>query len=251
MFGFFKRRRRRRLLATPLPQAWWTIIDGNVPMIREMFDADRAELGGVVQVLLSEKTFEGCGGFVITDEVRLTIAAQAGVLLLHRQTDYYPTLRTILVYPQAYIAEHQQVQADGSVIEGPQSRLGESWYGGALILSWNDVLYSAAEERDGHNVTLHEFAHQLDGVATGMDGAPALPSQARYRDWARVLGDEYQSLVEGLHFKHHSLIDSYGATNPAEFFAVVTELYFERPKDMKQAHPELYAEVDRFYSGRD
>lgn len=246
MFGL-RRRRRRRLLNTPLPPAWWAIIDRNIPLIRKMNAADRTELGGIVQVLLDEKTFEGCGGLTITDEVRVTIAAQAAVLLLHRETAYYPTLKTILVYPHAYIADIKQPQPDGTVIEGPQARLGESWYRGALILAWDDVLFSAAEDGDGHNVTLHEFAHQLDGESGGMEGAPPLPSRSRYRDWARVLGQEYEQLIDQVHRGHRPLLDPYGATNPAEFFAVATELFFERPKAMRQKYPELYAELARFY----
>lgn len=247
MFGL-RERRRQNLRETPLPESWWRIIDRNVPLIRQMNAADRAALGGIVQVLLDEKTFEGCGGLEITDEVRVTIAAQAAVLLLHRETEYYPTLKTILVYPRAYVGNIKHQQPDGTVIEGPQPRLGESWFRGALVLSWADVIHSAAIDNDGHNVTLHEFAHQLDGESGGMEGAPDLPSRARYRDWARVLGHEYQELIEDVHRGHRSLLDPYGSTNPAEFFAVATELFFEKPAAMKRHHPELYDQLRQFYA---
>ncbi len=247
MLSFFRNRRRKRLRAQPLPATSWAIIDRNVPMVTRMCAADRAELAGHIQVLLHEKTFEGCGGLEITDEVRLTIAAQAAVLLLHRQTDYYPTLRSILVYPSAYVASHKQLMPDGTVLEGEQVRLGESWHRGALVLAWDNVIHSAAKPGDGHNVTLHEFAHQLDGEATGMDGAPDLHNAARYRDWARVLGHEYEQLIEQVHLGHRTLLDPYGATNPAEFFAVVTEAFFEMPDALKRQHPELYRELSAFY----
>jgi len=246
MFGL-RRRRRKRLRATPLPEAWWRIIDRRVPLIRRMSQADRTELGGIVQVLLDEKRFEGCGGLQITDEVRLTIAAHGALLLLHRPTDYYPSLKTILVYPHAYLAPDLRRQPDGSVIDGPEPRLGESWFRGAIVLSWDDVLRGAIRRDDGHNVALHEFVHQLDGESGAMEGTPILPSRARYRDWARVLGSEYRELTERVHRGHASLLDAYGAADPAEFFAVATEAFFERATDMKRRYPQLYAELARFY----
>jgi len=247
MFGYFRNKRRERLRGTPLPDAWWQVIDRNVPLVKRMSGSDRAELAGIVQVLLAEKTFEGCVGLKITDEIRLTIAAQAAVLLLHRDTGYYPTLKTILVYPSAYVAIHKQEQPDGTVVEREQVRLGESWHGGALVLSWDNVLGSSLNPKDGHNVTLHEFAHQLDSEATEMDGAPLLASAAQYRTWASVLGAEYETLINDIYSGHKTLLDPYGATSPPEFFAVATELFFEKPAAMKRKYPELYRELAAFY----
>ena len=247
MFGLFRRLKRPRLLAAPLPSEFWTMIDRRVPMARSLNAADRIELGGIVNVLLAEKTFEGCAGLVITDEIRVTIAAQAAMLLLHRKTDFYPTLRTILVYPKAFLARVRQQNPDGTVSEGAQPRLGESWFRGSLVLSWDDVIRGSADESDGRNVVLHEFAHQLDGEWGGMDGAPGLPSAGRFRDWARVLGHEYAQLVRELHQGQPTLLGSYAASNPAEFFAVATELFFERPAAMFDRHPELYKQLAAFY----
>lgn len=247
MLGFFRNRARNRLRETPLPVAWWDIIDRRVPMIASLGESDRKELGGIIQILLHEKRFEGCAGLIITDEIRVTIAAQAAVLLLHRDTAYYPTLRTILVYPHAYRAHAKRQNPDGSVTEGPQTRLGESWFRGSLVVSWDDVVRGAADDSDGHNVVLHEFAHQLDAESGSVNGVPALPNSARYRDWARVLGDEYREMTERLHAGHHTLLDPYGSTNPAEFFAVATEFFFERPDEMHAQHPELFAQLQGFY----
>lgn len=250
MLALFRNRRRKKVGARPLPEAWWAIIDRRVPMIAVMREDDRRELGRIVRILLDEKRFEGCGGLEMTDDIRVTIAAQAAVLLLHRSdTGYFPTLKSILVYPRAYFANSTRQNPDGTVTEGPQGRLGESWFRGSLVLSWDDVVRGAADADDGRNVTLHEFAHQLDGQSGGMNGAPALASAARYRDWAHVLGREYAELVEDLHAGHRTLIDGYGATNPAEFFAVVTELFFERPAAMRREHPELYDQLAGFYGG--
>lgn len=247
MLFYFRNKRRRRLRETPLPDAWWDIIDANVPLVREMDQFEREELGGIVQVLMYEKKFEGCSGLVITDEIRLTILAQAAILLLRRKTGYYPTLKTILIYPSAYVVPQEHPNPDGTISTHGQVRLGESWYQGSLVLAWDHVLHAAVNHDDGSNVTLHEFAHQLDGVATGMDGAPALPSKERYTAWARVLGSEYEELIGQLHQGHKTRIDPYGATNPPEFFAVVTEMFFEKPGTLKQHHPELYAELVGFY----
>lgn len=246
MFGI-RQRRRRRLRGVPLSAAEWSAIDARVPYVKALGAADRAELAGAIRILLDEKRFEGCGGLAITDEIRLVIAAQAAVLLLHRATDYYPRLRTILVYPHAYAAPTATALPDGTVVEGVQGRLGESWHGGALVLSWSDVLEGAADPHDGRNVVFHEFAHRLDGEKGPMDGAPTLGAPARYRAWARVLGAEYEHLVAELHRGYAALIDGYGATSPPEFFAVVTELFFERPDALKRAYPELYAELAAFY----
>lgn len=247
MFSYFRNKRRKRLIAMPVPGAWWEVIDANVPLVREMDKFDRDELGGIVQVLMHEKDFEGCGGLEITDEIRLTILAQAAILLLRRETGYYPTLKTILVYPSAYVVPQEQPNPDGTISTQGQVRLGESWYHGSLVLAWDHVLHAAVNHDDGHNVTLHEFAHQLDGVATGMDGAPNLPNKERYSSWARVLGSEYEQLTNQLHNGHKTRIDPYGATNPPEFFAVVTEAFFEKPSMLKRHYPELYQELAKFY----
>jgi len=247
MLGFFRRRRRKRLRAIPLTTDQWSVIDRRVPLVRTLDEADRHELGAIIQVLLAEKNFEGCAGLVMTDEIRLTIAAQAALLLLRRNSGYYPTLKSILVYPRAYFATAQRRNPDGTITEGPQGRLGESWFRGSLVLSWDDVIRGGADPGDGHNVVLHEFAHQLDGENTGMDGAPMLSGPARYREWARVLGSEYARLTEDLHRGHATLLNPYGATSPPEFFAVATEFFFERPRDMRAEHPELYAQLAAFY----
>lgn len=246
MFGF-RKRRRARLRATPLPEAWWEIIDRRVPYVQHLSDADREQFGGIIQILLHEKRFEGLGGLEMTDEIRVTVAAQAAVLLLNRETKYYPTLKSILVYPSTYVAPTKRRMPDGTIVEGPQARLGESWFRGALVLSWSDVVRGAADDDDGRNVVYHEFAHQLDGESGSMNGAPLLRCKPCYQDWARVLGEEYEQLTADVHRGFRSLLDSYGATSPPEFFAVATELFFERPAAMKQRYPDLYDQLACFY----
>ena len=246
MFGF-KKRRRERLQQQPLRPDWLTIIDRNVPYCRSLTTDDQRELHGLVQVFLAEKQFEGCGGLEMTDEIRVTVAAQACILLLRRQTDVYPTLRSILVYPHAYVAPTATRQPDGTVLEYSQGRLGESWVRGPVVLSWDDVIAGASDIHDGRNVVFHEFAHQLDHESGAADGAPVLPKRSMYIAWARVLGGEYEMLIDDITHHRRTLLDQYGATNAAEFFAVVTEYFFERPVPLKARHPELYEQLRLFY----
>ncbi|MBN2561921.1 MAG: zinc-dependent peptidase [Phycisphaerae bacterium] len=246
MFGF-RRRRCDRIRKRPFPPAWLAILERNVAYYRLLTPEEQAELRGHIQVFLDEKRFEGCGGLEVTDEIRVTIAAQACILLLHRQTDYYPRMQTILVYPHRYVADARKRLPDGTVLGGIHTRIGESWYRGPVVLSWDDVLQGAADIHDGHNVVFHEFAHQLDSESGANEGAPALPRRSMYIAWARVLGHEYEHLIDELKHHRRTFIDAYGATNPAEFFAVITEAFFEQPVQMKRRHPELYDQLVSFY----
>lgn len=246
MFPFSKKARRDALRELPTPEAWRAIVDRNVPYARLLDGGDRRELEGLVQVFLAEKRFEGCGGLSVTDEMRVTIAAQACLLLLHRETDVYPDLDTILVYPHPYRAPDRR-SVGPVVMESEGGRLGESWTRGVVVLAWDHVNAATHPAQQGHNLVLHEFAHQLDAEDGSVDGAPPLGGRARYAAWARVLGEEYAELAARLHDGLATDIDPYGATNPAEFFAVVTEMFFEKAAELARAHPELYAELATFF----
>lgn len=246
MFDFWKKRRRAELREKPFSPDLWAMVTENVPYVRGLSEEDTRELQGLVQVFLAEKSFEGCGGLEVDDEMRVTIAAQACLLLLHRKTDLYPDLDTILVYPHAYRATGQR--RDGAlVLESDEVRLGESWSRGSVILAWDHVLRGAHFPGDGHNVVLHEFAHQLDAEDGAVDGAPDLGSRARYSRWAEVLGAEFAELTDEIHRGKPTDIDVYAATSPPEFFAVATEMFFERPTSLKKRHPELYEQLVGFY----
>lgn len=248
VFGFLKRRRRRNLRAQPIPPAWTFILSRNLPVFRRLPVADQVELLRHVHVFLAEKRFEGCGGLELTDEIRLTIAAQACLLLLHRETDYYPQLSTILVYPSTYVA-HDERHLEGPIWEeGEEYRLGHTarWLE-VIVLAWDAVKRGALSPSDGQNVVLHEFAHQLDFEDYSTDGAPALATRAEYLAWARVMSSEFKALRVAEEAGAPTVLDTYGATNPAEFFAVATEAFFERPSLLRARHPELYAELGRFF----
>src|SRR5439155_5764105 len=248
MFGFLKRRRREQLRSTPFPVAWRKLLEEKFPLFMRLSERDQRELEGHLQVFLAEKRFEGCGGFEITEGVRVTIAAQACLLLLHRQTDYYPHLRSILVYPDTFVFRSSRREEDELTDKRSRSRLGQSG-GGAVVLSWSQTAAGAAEITDGENLVFHEFAHQLDEEDGVVNGAPVLTADdtrerhCRYLAWARVLGAEYRRLRQESEAGRETVLDQYGAANPAEFFAVATECFFEKPRQMKKKHPELYDEL--------
>lgn len=246
MLGF-KKWRRKRLAGQQFPYDWLGIIKRNVPFYGLLPAEDQKELQRHILIFIGEKRFEGCGGLKITDEIKVTIAAQACILLLHRDTDYYPGLSTILVYPSSYVAHGIHSLEGGVITEGPDVRLGESWHHGSVVLSWDDVYRSAADIDDGHNVVLHEFAHQIDSSFAKGDSTPVLRSTSTFIAWARILQKEYQQLQREVSSESATFLDKYGAVNPAEFFAVATEYFFEQPKQLKRLHSELYEELKRFY----
>src|SRR5712671_4958339 len=248
VFDLFKSRRRARLRAQPVPAGWRAILERNLPVFTRLTAADQTELLGHTQVFLAEKHFEGAGGLELTDEIRVTIAGQACLLLLHRETDYYPELISIIVYPSGYTAHEDRHIGGGIWEEGGEDRLGHTGKRlGALVLAWDAVCRGAAAPDDGENLVLHEFAHQLDFENQSSDGTPALATRGDYLAWARVMSAEFEALRDATDSGIPTLLDGYGATDPAEFFAVSTEVFFERPRALKEKHAALYSELQRFY----
>ena len=254
MFGFFRKRRRAKLRKSPFPEEWLAVLEENFPLYTHLSTEDQAELRGHIQVFIYEKNFEGCGGLEMDDEIQITIAAQACLLLLRRDTDYYPELSSILVYPKAYLAKTVSVNESGVISEGVQTRLGESWTSGSIVLAWDSVKQGGLNSEDGHNVVFHEFAHQLDGEDGTVSGSPVLGKglklterRSKYLSWIRVFESEFKQLRSMQKRNRKTLIDYYGATNEAEFFAVVTEHFFEQPRQLQKKHPELYSELKDFF----
>ena len=247
MFRFLKKWRRKRLASKPFPNEWVDILTKNFPSYARLPRWDQRELQEHIKVFLSEKNFEGCGGMQMTDEVKVTIAAQACLLLLHRETGYYPRVYSILVYPTAYVAPVVRHSGYGVVSEGSEGRAGEAWGDGAVVLSWEDVHFGAADVGDGRNLVLHEFAHQLDMENNAANGAPVLPRRSMYVAWARVLESEYERLQSDMGKGRKTVMDEYGASCPAEFFAVATECFFDSPQKLYRSHRQLYEQLKEFY----
>src|SRR5215813_23102 len=243
-----RERRRRRLRARPFPKKWLTLVQRHVVFFQRLSRSDRTELLGHIQVFLAEKRLEGCGGLAITDEVRVTIAAQASLLLLHRRTDSFPQLLTILVYPVMYMAEEKRQVGEHLWEEGTVSRLGETGRRmGSLVLSWGAVKHSAADPADGKNVVLHEFAHQLDFENDAADGVPELATREQQLAWSEIMRIEFASLRAADESGIPTLLNTYGATDPAEFFAVSVEAFFEQPRALLARHPKLYAALRTYF----
>ena len=248
VFDVFKSRRRSRLRRQATPPEWRKILEHNLDVFNRLSPEDQNELLDHTKIFLAEKHFEGAGGLALTDEIKVTIAAQACLLLLHRDTDYYPELTSIIVYPSGYTAVEERPIGGGVWSDAAEDRLGHTAQRlRALVLAWDAVRHGAAAPSDGENLVLHEFAHQLDFENQRTDGTPALERHGDYRSWARVMSAEFEALRDAAYAGTPTLLDTYGATDPAEFFAVITEAFFERPRAMRKLHPALFDQLQRFY----
>ena len=238
--------RRQRIARRPFPAAWRDIVRRRVPLARELPAAQQLRLKKHIQVLLAEVPFIGCAGLVVSDEMRVTIAAQAAFLLLGRGGSF-GNLREVLVYPGHFVVPRSEVGAGGVVHEARDVLAGQSWQRGQVIVAWDAVRDGAADPHDGANVVMHEFAHQLDQDTGAANGAPYVGRGALQQAWARVMNQEFVALRDRLARAEPSLIEPYAATSPAEFFAVATELFFEQPQALAAERPELYEQLKRCY----
>ena len=217
-----------------------------MPLVRELPPAQQLRLKKHVQVLLAEVPFVGCAGLDVSDEIRVTIAAQAAFLLLGRGGSF-GNVREVLVYPGHFVVPRAEAGAGGVVHEGRDVLAGQSWQRGQVIVAWDAVQAGAAEPHDGANVVMHEFAHQLDQDTGAANGAPYVGRGALQEAWARVMNQEFDALHARLACVEPSLIGPYAATSPAEFFAVTTELFFERPSALAAERPALHEQLKRCY----
>lgn len=236
---FFRGRKRRKLLVTPLTSEQRTAMRGAAPLTAVLPPDLAARHEGAVQVLLGEKSWEGARGFELTEEMKLAIAGQAALLQLRDEADHFPGLDTVLVYPDVFVVDHEVVDEHGLVHEGEDELSGESWQRGVVILAWQDVT-DEARRRDGYNVVLHEFAHQLDEQTGDADGAPLLASGDLQARWADAFGEAYEKHERLLRRRREVLFDDNAAENPAEFFATAVELFFEFPRELAAEYPRVH-----------
>ena len=234
MFGWLTERRRKRLLEEPFPEAWDGYIEENVALVTRLDADQRQRLRELTQIFVAEKHWEGCGGLEMTDEIQVTVAAQACFLILGREHALYADVESILVYPGA------MKTPEGDAI------LGQAHMKGPTILAWNDVL-EGGRGKGKHNLVFHELAHKIDMVDGTVDGTPPLDDRGDLRTWAQVCSKVFLELRERVEDGKRTFLDEYAATNEAEFFAVATEAYFMQPAKLEQAHPELFAVLLEFY----
>ena len=243
-------RQRQRVRSNVFPAKWRKVLRRRVPLVHKLPVDLQLQLKKHIQVFIAEKAFIGCAGLRITDEIRVVIAAQACLLLLNRKTDFYPNLRQILVYPAAFWVDRAHTDGAGVLQEQRQALAGESWQQGQVILSWQDSLDGAAVQDDGRNVVIHEFAHQLDQENGQANGDPARgqnPAPHSPQRWSQVFQAAFAQLQTEAASGHEGLLSHYGAQDPAEFFAVVSEVFFEQASGLQLRYPELYRELVTFY----
>jgi Mlc titration factor MtfA (ptsG expression regulator) len=258
---FFTARRRRKLLDRPMDPAAEAALSENVALYKRLPDAARAKLRDFARILVAEKHWEPCGELRdkgLTPAMKTVIAAQAGVLLLGLGLDplrdeLFPNVESVLVYPRGFNAAGPRPVAPigpVAIISENFASLGEAWHQGPVILSWTDAKHNALHGADGptaHNVVLHEFAHKLDMLDGAVNGTPLLDSTKQVQDWKSVMTSEYIELGRAAALGVPTVLNTYGATNPGEFFAVATEAFFERPQDLRAHHTRLYDTLKGYY----
>lgn len=232
---------RLRLLATPLSDDQRASLARNVPLARRLPNPMHPAYEGKINRFLHQVDFIGCDGLEVTEEMKLSIAAQA-CLLVANTSAWFNTLRTILVYPGAFTSLNQR--HEGFVVHEKKTiRLGESWSRGPVVLSWAHSAERAANDTDGRNVVIHEFAHQIDDLSGQTNGVPLLSRGQSFAEWERVILAAYDDHVRNVETGRSTLIDAYGAENHQEFFAVAVETFFERAVDLQREEPELYEQL--------
>jgi len=250
MWDWIRDHRRKSILETPFPQQWKKIFESNVTYYQRLNEVDQKNLRDLTQIFIAEKNWEGCGGLTLTDEIRVTIAAQACTLILEIPHTFYSNVKTILVYPSTIVIPERKpgfFEMTTTPQSGPTPVLGEAHLYGPIVLVWDSILQTARDPNSGHNVVYHEFAHKLDMLDGSANGTPPLETPEQYRQWIKICSEEFLKLRELTDCGEQTFLNSYGAVNEAEFFAVATEQFFEQSSDMKSKHAELYSVLSKFY----
>jgi Mlc titration factor MtfA (ptsG expression regulator) len=246
--AWWRRRRRLAFARQPFPAHWEDWLRARTSIYARVPAELRGRLHELIRIFVGEKDFVGCNGLVLTEEMRVVIAAYACLLVVNRpdvpSSHFYDDLFSILVYPTPFIVPHMHRDGHGVVTEGHRVLSGQAWDSRRIIVSWQDIEDGLVT---GHNVVLHEFAHYLDMEDETMDGAPGLGSARAYHDWSKVFWEEFDRLRAALGAGQPTFLDPYAATEPAEFFAVVTEAFFEKPREFEQQHAGLYEQLRRYY----
>lgn len=230
-----------------IPERQWKDCVAQLSVLHKLSQPELHRLRELASLFLYEKTVNGAKGFTVTEEMRNQLAAQACLLILNLDLDYYSGWREIIMYPDSFIVQRDEVDGVGLVHKNRRALGGESWSHGPVIISWADALHRSGHYHQGGNVILHEFAHKLDMLNGEANGMPPLHRDMDRERWTRSFTQAYEQLSEQLEYHHHTQIDPYAATSPAEFFAVMTEYFFESPETLQEAFPAVYAELCAFY----
>ena len=250
MFRWWTDRRRKKILQESFPPAWEDIIRRNFVHYCMLDDDEHRRLHKLIQIFIIEKSWEGCGGLELTDEICVTISAQACLLILNLPHTTYENVESIIVYPSEVVLPERQLgffETTLEPLEPPYPITGQAFEQGPLILVWDAILESIRHAGSGYNVVFHEFAHKLDMQDGVADGTPKLRDRAEYRDWVKTCSREYLQLLKDVEKGKRTFLDEYGATDEAEFFAVATEHFFDQPLPMIKSAPELYRVLKEYY----
>ncbi len=250
MWNWFRNNRRKKILATPFPSEWERHIQYNIQYYQHLNNEEKKHLQDLIRIFIAEKFWLGCNGLELTDEIRVMIAAYACLMILALPNDYYRNVESIYVYPTTVISPESSpgfFEVRTTPVRGPMPILGEAHHRGPVILVWDAVKRETRHPEHGHNVVYHEFAHKLDMLDGSADGTPPLTTSVEYQRWIEVCSKEYRELCDKVKYGEPTFFDSYATTNEAEFFAVVTEIFFSKPEDMKHYHPKLYQVLQDFY----
>jgi MtfA peptidase len=245
MRWFREWRRERVLKRSSLDETLWRTVVERYPFIRALAPEERESLREKVVLFLHEKSIVGAGGLALRDEMRMCIAAQACMLILNLDLDCYRGWVEVIVYPDEFVAEYEYVDEDGIAHRVEEPMTGESWLEGPVILSWADAELRGGET--GYNVVIHEFAHKLDMLNGEANGFPPLHSGMDRAAWSRAFSAAYEDFKGRLERREASEIDSYAAEHPAEFFAVLSEAFFETPRAVLSEYGEVYRQLAAFY----
>jgi len=248
VFAWIRDKKRRAFTAQPFPDTWRAILRNNVPQYAWLTELERARLEDDLRIFIAEKSWEGCQGLRVTEEMQVTIAAYAILIALQLPHDFYPNVESILIDPAGFSVSEEKPGPFGTVMRTTTHRAGEAWSSNLpVVISWSDALAGARRIDDGFNVIIHEFAHKLDGRSGMVDGVPPMPEQSDYDRWEQVMTQGFQYLVAHASAGIPTVLNPYGATGSAEFFAVATECFFERPMALAVAMPPLYALLCDYY----
>jgi Mlc titration factor MtfA (ptsG expression regulator) len=247
MWWLTRKQRRQKLLATPFPEAWEAIVHASCRHFGGLTEPERQIVRDRLRILVAEKNWEGCNGLILTDEIKVAIAAHAALMTIGLPELPYGRLESILVYPDTFVATRRTRIDGGGFLESDEPRLGEAWTYGVVILVWREIREQCIEAQTGHNVIVHEFAHILDMEDRDVDGVPSLESAQQYDKWIEVTEAEFHRLDRQARLGRRTLLDVYGATNRAEFFAVASETFFEQPVRLREEIPQLYEVLKGYY----
>lgn len=246
MFGFFQNRRRQKLLAEPFPDWWEAILRRNVAHYAMLSEGERAKVRDILRVLIAEKSWEGRGGLHITDEIKITIAAVSSLVLLGIEHDYFSRVDAILVYPGSFQTPNLEDDWEDDFISETVAE-GQAVYRGPVILGWRHVLDESRDPSCGHNVVIHEFAHQLDFLDGAIDGTPPLATPADEANWAKVMTAAFRHHQDLLKRGRKTFFTQQAGDDETEFFAAASESFYCQPHDLDAVAPAVYELLMGYY----